>query len=592
MNNIKEINAVIVSRRIWLVAFLMILAAVAGLVEPCKGQFTIVTNSGAIIITGYTGTDGSVIIPASTNGYPITGITTNVFLDDTYVTNLVVPAGVGYIGTNSFAHCANLSSITVPGAMTNESSLGGKPFNSVFLGDPITNISIAPGSTYIISNAFASFSPLGVSHGSNITVFIPSGVTNIEFAAFNDCIYLTNITFPETLLYIGPYAFGEDTRLNPITIPASVTNLDLQAFGTCIQLANVILEGGTLAIGPYAFYSCADLTNLTVEAAITTIGSNAFANCASLQNLVLTNGINSIGNGAFANCTALTNVNLGNTASFIADYSFSNCPSLLTVTVPGAVNDGVVHSPFGPYHFIFSGSVTPIVSIAEGSAFITSNAFAVMGITSVTIPSSVTNIEYRAFYDNQYLTAVAIPPSVTTIGSFAFEACLSLADLSLPNGLMNIGANAFDTCAMTSVAIPASVTNLGSGAFAQTSLGQVYFLGNAPDTGTNTTVFSGDSAGVTAYHLPGTTGWGPMYDGLPTALWNPQATAFSTSGGQFGFNITGPTNATIEVLACTNLVNPVWLPVATNTLSASGTSVFSDPQWMNYSNRYYRFSAP
>jgi hypothetical protein len=45
------------------------------------------------------------------------------------------------------------------------------------------------------------------------------------------------------------------------------------------------------------------------------------------------------------------------------------------------------------------------------------------------------------------------------------------------------------------------------------------------------------------------------------------------------------------VEACTNLANPVWVPVSTNTLS-SGTNYFSDPQWTNYLGRYYRLSTP
>jgi hypothetical protein len=43
------------------------------------------------------------------------------------------------------------------------------------------------------------------------------------------------------------------------------------------------------------------------------------------------------------------------------------------------------------------------------------------------------------------------------------------------------------------------------------------------------------------------------------------------------------------VEACTNLANPVWLPVATNTFSASGTSTFTDPN--SYPSRFYRFSS-
>jgi len=65
----------------------------------------------------------------------------------------------------------------------------------------------------------------------------------------------------------------------------------------------------------------------------------------------------------------------------------------------------------------------------------------------------------------------------------------------------------------------------------------------------------------------------------------------ATAGGKFGFNITGPTNVTIVVEACTNLANPVWIPLATNTLS-NGTNYFSDAQWTNRPSSFYRVSEP
>jgi hypothetical protein len=117
-------------------------------------------------------------------------------------------------------------------------------------------------------------------------------------------------------------------------------------------------------------------------------------------------------------------------------------------------------------------------------------------------------------------------------------------------------------------------------------LTQIYFQGNAPAIGANVFV------GVAVYKLPGTTGWGSLLSGGKVTLWNPHATTFSVTGGQFGFNIAGLTNAVIVVEASTNLINPVWLPVATNTMSGSGTSSFSDAQWTNYPGRYYRFRSP
>ncbi len=72
--------------------------------------------------------------------------------------------------------------------------------------------------------------------------------------------------------------------------------------------------------------------------------------------------------------------------------------------------------------------------------------------------------------------------------------------------------------------------------------------------------------------------------------------SFGVQNNQFGFNITGSSNLVIVVEAATNLVNPVWLSVATNTLNTfvgtNGTSYFSDSQWTNYSGRFYRLRSP
>jgi hypothetical protein len=114
-------------------------------------------------------------------------------------------------------------------------------------------------------------------------------------------------------------------------------------------------------------------------------------------------------------------------------------------------------------------------------------------------------------------------------------------------------------------------------------------------------VFNGDN-NTTVYYLPGTTGWQnfALLTGRPTVLWNPQAqtsdACFGVRTNQFGFNITGSSNLVIVVEACTDLANPTWSPVGTNTLNTfigtNGSSYFSDSQWTNYPGRFYRFRSP
>jgi hypothetical protein len=47
----------------------------------------------------------------------------------------------------------------------------------------------------------------------------------------------------------------------------------------------------------------------------------------------------------------------------------------------------------------------------------------------------------------------------------------------------------------------------------------------------------------------------------------------------------------VVVEACTNLSNPDWQPMQTNLLT-TGSAYFSDPQWTNYPNRFYRLRSP
>jgi hypothetical protein len=102
-----------------------------------------------------------------------------------------------------------------------------------------------------------------------------------------------------------------------------------------------------------------------------------------------------------------------------------------------------------------------VTAIGDGDAVFGSGS----GVTSVTIPPSITSIGQSAFSGGG-LTSVTIPGSVMSIGAYAFSACDSLTNATISNGIMNIGEEAFYRCwSLTSVTIPASVTSIGADAF-------------------------------------------------------------------------------------------------------------------------------
>ena len=193
----------------------------------------------------------------------------------------------------------------------------------------------------------------------------------------------------------------------------------------------------------------------------------------------------------------------------------------------------------------------------------------------------------------------------TNNGAITITGCsgnpVTLTVPSSTNGypITTIGGAAFNSLSkLTTVTFPSSITNLSNGAFAYcSSLTGVYFQGNAPGLGGGDVFFQ--TINAIMYYLPGTMGWGSRLSGQPTVLWNPQAqndASFGVQNNQFGFIIAGSSNLVIVVQACTNLANPVWSPVSTNTLNnfvgTNGTSYFSDLRWTNYPGRFYRFCSP
>jgi hypothetical protein len=282
-----------------------------------------------------------------------------------------------------------------------------------------------------------------------------------------------------------------------------------------------------------------------------------------------------------------------------------------TITITGYTGSG------GNVTILSTINGLPVTSIGD-FAFENSNP------TSVTIPDGVTNIEYFAFGDCYSLTGITVTtqnPVYSSMDGVLFDknqttliqypTSNTATNYTIQNSVTDIGYGAFDYCtSLASVTIGTSLTNISDYAFADCyNLTSVYFAGNTPVVVNNLFIlytggdpirdgsFIFDSSVI--YYLPGTAGWSNTFAGygnvhsygLPTALWLPQVqtddASFGVQNNQFGFNIAWASGQTVIVEACTNLSNPVWRPVSTNTL-VNGSSYFSDPQSPNLPSRFYR----
>ena len=144
----------------------------------------------------------------------------------------------------------------------------------------------------------------------------------------------------------------------------------------------------------------------------------------------------------------------------LGDYAFYGCSGLTSLTLPSSVTS------IGSYAFY---GCSGLASLTLPSSVTSIGWYAFedcSGLTSFTLPSSVTSIGYRAFYGCSGLTSLTIPSSVTLIGESAFAGCSGLTSLTILPGVTSIGESVFEGCSgLTSLTLPSSVTSIGRYAF-------------------------------------------------------------------------------------------------------------------------------
>jgi Flp pilus assembly protein protease CpaA len=541
-----------------------------------QAQFTYTTNNNQITITGAFGQGGPLIIPDTIDGLPVTAIGREAFYDYSGISSVTIPNSVTSIGSYAFSHCFNLINITVAESNPTYSSLNGVLFDKAQA--TLLQFPAGQGGSYSIPDSVTAIGNYAFFYSPDLTnVTIPNSVTTVGNEAFSACTRLAGITIGSSVTTIGPYAFAHCFRLSSVAIPNSVTTIGDGVLTDCTDLINISVEqsnpaysslNGVLFDKPQAKllqFPAGQGGTYNIPDSVTTIGVLAFGSCTGLTGVTIPNSVTTIGLYAFSDCERLAEVTIPNGVTAIEDGTFNWCTGLTGVTLP-----------------------TSLTTVGE-SAF-----NYCLSLSSLTVPDSVTRIGAEAFKDCGSLRSVTIGNSVTTLGNGAFSGCYRLTSVTIPDSVTSIGVSAFNSCnGLTIVTVGNSVTTLADAAFSGCSgLNGIFFRGNAPSAGSSAFFQANDA---TVFYLTDSSGWNATFADRPTAVWHPQiqigGADFGVKAGQFGFTMNWASGRTVVVEATSDLTQPVWTPVSTNTLAA-GTAYFSDPQWVNYPSRLYRLRMP
>ena len=426
----------------------------------------------------YQGTP-NIIIPQTVTvegtTYQVKSIGSNVFGGKRFITSVQLPDGLQAIGSNAFNDCSSLTSVNIPSAVT---SIGSSSFyNCKQLGGDITlPATLTSLGTYAFSHCEAV---------KNVTFLGDGDVTLQGESHFSGMYSLKSITLPANLSMLSRSMFYGNVAMENVNLASTqVTDIYPYAFFQCKALTTMQLPSTVQTIGENAFCSCESLTSVTLPSSLTALGSDAFANCKALQtvNNFEKTQLTSTPRAVFYQCESLTSITLPPTLKRLGDEAFRYCKSLTSIDLASLETAG---------EYVFSGSGLTSITIPSSMTTVPRDFLSYCdSLRSVTLPEGITTLARGVFYEDDALKSVVLPSTLTTIGTYAFANCRTLPSITIPSNvtvideyafqyckqlatvemqpatMTTLGRNAFDVCeSLTSFRVPEGITSLGQSTF-------------------------------------------------------------------------------------------------------------------------------
>ena len=217
---------------------------------------------------------------------------------------------------------------------------------------------------------------------------------------------------------------------------------------------------------------------------ITRLNASAFNGASSLTRVTIPSSISTFSNGSeFRACSSLAELTINAPFAFNATYSFNGCTALKKLNVPSleflmgcnfsSHNDTYCHAPFD--------------ASKDGHVYINGNEL----VGDVVLPNTVTSI-LGVFRWCKGITSVTIPSSVTTIGTNSFSGCEGLTSLTIPSTVTSLGTEMFTRCPNLVDLICRSTINVSSNTFFNTTAAYV-------QSGTGTFLVAGNFSNISNY---------------------------------------------------------------------------------------------